>query len=82
MLVHVALDEDDRALGIESRGNESGERVAGRGRQLGRLERLRHRVQIDDAEDRLGAVALLICNVMADRAEIVADVFLACRLDA
>ena len=42
----------------------------------------RHRVQVDDAEDRLGAVALLICDVMADRAEVVADVLLACRLNA
>ena len=53
-----------------------------RGRQLGGLERLRHRVQVDDAEDRLGAVALLIRDVMADRAEIVADVLLAGRLNA
>ena len=82
VLVHVALHEHDRALGVEARGDQRGERVAGRGRQLGGLERLRHRVQVDDAEDRLGAVALLICDVMADRAEIVADVFLAGRLDA
>ena len=33
-----------------------------------------HRVQIDDAEDRFAAVALLIGDVVADRAEIVADV--------
>ena len=57
VLVHVALHEDDRALGIEPGGDERGERVARRGRQLGGLERLRHRVQVDDAEDRLGAVA-------------------------
>ena len=38
VLVHVALDEHDRALGIESGSHERRERVARRGRQLGRVE--------------------------------------------
>ena len=37
--------------------------------QIVGLVRHGHRVQVDDAEDRLAAVALLVGDVVADRAE-------------
>ena len=51
----VALDEDGRAVRVESRREQPGRHGQGRFAQDLRIERRRDRVQIDDAEEGLAA---------------------------
>ena len=80
VLVHVGLAEEDAALGVEAGGEQDRRRVVEALAQLGRVEGDRDRVQVDDAVDRLAAVLAL--DVLADRADVVAEVLAAGRLDA
>ncbi len=77
---HVALDEDDRALGIEPGGKEQRGQVERGVAQLGRVVVGRDRVQVDDAEEPVAA--LLRRRVLAEPARVVAEVLRARRLDA
>ena len=77
---HVALHEDGGVLGIQPGGQEPGRDLVGLGAQLRGLLRHGDRVQVDDAVDRL--VLALQAHPVAHRAEIVAEVQLAARLDA
>ncbi len=81
MLVHVGLAEEDAALGIEAGGEQDRGGVIDALAQLGWLVGDRDRVQVDDAEDRRLA-PLLPLDVLADRADVVAQVLAAGRLDA
>ena len=81
VLRHVALAEEDAAVGIEPRGDQDRRRVVRALAQLGRLVRDGHRVQVDDAVDRrVGAV--LAGDVLDDRADVVAEVLAPGGLDA
>ena len=75
-----ALVEDDAALGVDAGGDIGGRHLARRGAQLGGILRLGQRVQVDDAEDAL--VVVLQRDPVADRAEIIAEMQIAGRLDA
>ncbi len=75
-----ALVEDDAAFGVDAGGDIGGGDLARRMAQFGRILRHRHRVQIDDAEDALEIV--LQGDPVADRAEIIAEMQIAGRLDA
>ena len=81
VLAHVGLAEEDAALGIEAGGEQDRGRVVDALAQLGRVVGDRERVQVDDAEDRRLA-PLLALDVLADRADVVAEVLAAGRLDA
>ena len=78
---HVGLAEEDAALGVEPGGEQDRGRVVDALAQLGRVVGDRDRVQVDDAEDRRVA-AVLALDVLADRADVVAEVLAAGRLDA
>ena len=80
VLVDVGLAEEDAALGIEPGGEQDRRRVVEELAQLGGVVGHRDRVQVDDAVDRLAAVLAL--DVLADRADVVAEVLAAGRLDA
>ena len=80
VLVHVALAEEDAALGVEARGEQQRGEVVHAAPQLRRLIRDGGGVQVDDAEQRLAA--LLPLDVLADRADVVAEVLGAGGLDA
>ena len=78
---HVALAEEDAAVGIEPGGDQDRGRVVRALAQLGRLVRDGDRVQVDDAVDRrVGAV--LAGDVLDDRADVVAEVLAPGGLDA
>ena len=81
VLAHVGLAEEDAALGVEAGGEQDRGRVVDALAQLGRVVGDRDRVQVDDAEDRRLA-AVLALDVLADRADVVAEVLAAGRLDA
>ena len=72
VLLHVALAEEDAALGVEAGGEQQRGEVVQAAPQLGGLVGDGDRVQIDDAEQRLAA--LLCLDVLADRADVVAEV--------
>ena len=57
MLVHVALAEEDAALGIEARGEQDRRRVVEPLAQLRGVVGDGRRVQVDDAVDRQVAAA-------------------------
>ena len=59
VLGHVALAEEDAALGIEPGGEQHRGRVVDALAQLGGVVGHRDRVQVDDAVDRLAAVLAL-----------------------
>ena len=80
MLGPVALDEQRAALRVEAQGEQRGGHLARPLAQDGRVVRARQRVVVDDAVDRL--VLVLQPDVVADRAEVVAEVGDAGRLDA
>ena len=85
VLAHVGLAEEDAALGIEPGGEQDRGRVVEALAQLGRVVGDRDRVQVDDAVDRLAALALgalLALDVLADRPDVVAEVLAPGRLDA
>ena len=80
VLLHVALSEEDAALGVEPGGEQDRRRVVhGLAERLG-LVGDGDRVKVDDAVDRLAAV--LPGDVLGDRADVVAEVLTARRLDA
>ena len=75
-----ALVEDDAVFGVDAGSDIGSRHLARRMTQLGRILRLGQRVQIDDAEDAL--VIVLQRDPVADRAEIIAEMQIAGRLDA
>ena len=77
---HVALREDRRAVGVEPRREEHREEVERAVVQVLRVVVDRDRVQVDDAEERLAE--LLRLRVLAEAADVVAEVLVARRLDA
>ena len=81
VLLDVALAEQDAALGVEARADQDRGRVVDALAQLGRVVVDGDRVQVDDAVDRRVA-ALLAGDVLDDRADVVAEVLAARRLDA
>ena len=81
VLAHVGLAEEDAALGVEAGGEQDRGRVVEALAQLGRVVGDGDRVQVDDAVDRRVA-AVLALDVLADRADVVAEVLAAGRLDA
>ncbi len=76
----VALDEDGRAIRIEPRREQHRGYVERAVPKRRRIVRHRDRVQVDDAEE--GFALLLRGCVLAEAAAEVADVGIACRLDA
>ena len=85
MLADVALAEEDAALGIEPGGEQDRGGVVDALAQLGRVVVDGDRVQVDDAVDRRrrgSARAVLAVDVLADRADVVAEVLAPGRLDA
>ena len=80
VLAHVGLAEEDAALGVEAGGEQDRGRVVDPLAQLRRVVGDRERVQVDDAEDRRLA-PLLPLDVLLDRADVVAQVLAAGRLD-
>src|SRR5579871_1138374 len=76
----VGLAEQDAARGVEPGRQQDRGRVVDPLAQLARVEGDRDRVQVDDAVDRLAAV--LAGDVLRDRADVVAEVLAAGRLDA
>ena len=80
VLAHVGLAKEDAALRVEPGGDQDRGRVVEALAQLRRLVGDRDRVQVDDAVDRLAAVLAL--DVLADRADVVAEVLAPGRLDA
>ena len=81
VLAHVGLAEEDAALGVEAGGEQDRGGVVDALAQFGRVVGDRDRVQVDDAEDRRVAPVLAL-DVLADRADVVAEVLAAGRLDA
>ena len=75
-----ALVEDRAALGVDAGGDVRCRHLARAGPQLGGILRLRQRMQVDDAEDAL--IVLLQRDPVQNRAEIIAEVEVAGRLDA
>ena len=80
MLRHVRLDDDDRALRVDAARQVHVGHVHGVAAQLGALLTDGDGVQVDDAVDAV--VRLLHGDVVADRAEVVAQVQGAGRLGA
>ncbi len=80
VLRHVALAEQDAALGVEAGGEQQRGEVVQAAPQLRGLVGHGGRVQVDDAEQRL--TALLPLDVLADRPDVVAEVLGAGWLDA
>ncbi len=80
----LALVEDDVLLRIDAGGNEGRGDLAGVAREFGRAapdrDRLRDRVHVDDAIEAV--VRLLQLHEVDDRAEVVAEMQIAGRLDA
>ena len=80
VLAHVGLAEEDAALRVEAGGEQDRGRVVEALAQLDWVVGDRDRVQVDDAEDRRLA-PILALDVLADRADVVAEVLAAGRLD-
>ncbi len=84
MAGHLALVEDDMLFRIDAGGDEGRGHFAGIARQLGRaapdVNALRDRVHVDDAVDAI--VRLLQFDEIDDRAEVIAEMQIARRLDA
>ena len=78
---HVALAEEDAALGFQARREQDRRRVVDALAQLRRVVGHGDRVQVDDAVDRRIA-AVLTLDVLADRADVVAQVLAPGGLDA
>jgi len=84
VLLHVALAEQDALLRVQARRDQRRERVVDAVAQLGRVVGDGDRVQIDDAVEALVTgrrCALLALDVLADRADVVAEVLAAGGLD-
>ena len=81
VLADVGLAEEDAALGVEAGGEQDRGRVVDAGPQLVGVPRDGDRVQVDDAVDRRVA-AVLALDVLADRADVVAEVLAPGGLDA
>ncbi len=81
VLVDVGLAEEDAALRVEAGGDQDRGRVVQALAQLGGLVGDGDRVEVDDAVDRRVA-AVLAVDVLADRADVVAEVLAAGGLDA
>jgi hypothetical protein len=82
---NLRLIEQDRAFGIDAAGYQRGHHLAGVGGQLGGHMRLADRVEIGEEIQALAAIGLgviLHAHPVADRAQIVAKVEVAGRLDA
>src|SRR5262249_17871094 len=80
MLGDLALVEHDVLLGIDAASDERGGDLARRLRQLGRILPYRHCMQGDDAGDAV--VACVQRDELHERAEVIAEVQIAGRLDA
>src|SRR6202035_663245 len=80
VLRHVALAKEGAARRVEAGREQDGRRVVEPLAQLGRLVGHGDGVQVHDAEDALDA--LLAGYVLGDRADVVAEVLAARRLDA
>ena len=78
VLVHVALREDDADLWVEPAREQPRSGFERASADLSRVVFDRERVQVDDAEDRVGLV--LVRDPLAEGAEVVADVRRAGRL--
>ena len=76
----VALDEDGRAIGIEPGREQHRREVERRGAQLVGVVLDADRVEVDDAEEALAE--LLRRDVLAESADVVAEMLLSCWLDA
>ena len=80
----LALVEHDVLLRIDAGGDEGRGHLAGVARELGRaapdVHPLRDRVHVDDAIDAV--VGLLQLHEVDDRAEVIAEMQIARRLDA
>jgi hypothetical protein len=77
---HVRLDEQDRAARIDPARDDLGRLGDRAAAESGRVPRKRQRVEVDDAQE--GVVLGLERDPVAQRAEVVADVGRAGRLDA
>ena len=80
MLRDPALVEDDVGFRIDAAGEKGRGHLAGGAPQLFGLVRKRHRMKVDDAID--ARMRLLHLDEALDRAKIVAEVEIACRLNA
>ena len=78
VLGDLTLVEDNVLLGVDATGKECSGYLAGRPRQFARILPHRDGVQIDDAVDAV--IAILQCDKLGDRAEIVAEMQVAGRL--
>ncbi len=76
----IRLDEDGAALRVQAEGDQRGGHLERLPAQHFGIVNVRQRVEVDDAVDRL--VAVLQGDVIADRAQIVAEVGPPGRLDA
>ena len=84
MLGHVALHEQDALLGVEARREQEHHRAAGPFGELAGVVGQRHRVEVDDAVQRVVGCGggVLGRDPVADRAQIVPEMLLARRLDS
>ena len=80
MLRHIPLSEEDAACRIKPGCQKDRRRVVGAFTQLHRIVGNRRRVQIHDAVERFAPVLTL--NVLVNRADQVAEVLSARRLNA
>ena len=80
MLRHARLVEQDRTLGRNAGGNQARRHLAGALAELLRVLRHGDGVQVDDAVD--GFEIILQRHPVPDRAKIIAEMQVACRLDA
>ena len=81
VLLHVALAEQDAALGVETRRHQDRCRVVDALAQRRRVVVDGGRVQVDDAVDR-GIRAVLAFDVLPDRPDVIAEMLAPSRLDA
>ena len=81
---HVALHEQRAPLGVEPGGEQEHHGAARPFGELWGVVRLRERVEVDDAVQRLlGRGGFVLCrDPVADRAEIVPEMLLTGRLDS
>ncbi|CAM5627191.1 hypothetical protein SANTM175S_01610 [Streptomyces antimycoticus] len=80
VLIHLALDEERALLGVEPRGQQQRGGLAGEPPHPRRVVFDRERVQIDDAEQRVGTVLVLL-NPPAYGPEVVAEGQMPTRFD-
>src|SRR3989442_16006639 len=76
----VALDEERAHVGVEAGREENGSRLERLAPELAGIRRSRECVQVDDAVERV--VLVLVGDPVAYRAQVVAEVDVAGRLDA